>query len=332
MQNENLNRALSNKNLILTKEEYIGKDILDVFNWFIHSFKSENTQQSYTRDLEEFFLFTFRTLKIKITSLKQITERLVILWKESLNNFSLSSVARKLSSLSSFLTYARKRGLLEYNILELIKKPKIDKKGKTNSLNQEEILKLLEFAKKQYQISKCKKSRTYFVWRLRYTVMHTLFTVGIRAEELCELKINSLERVGQHWRLHMVTKGNVTHSPIIHQNTVKVLLEYKNEFRADAEGDDYFFIRSQMSKNLTKLNRTSVFDIVKISVKESGVFKDISPHSFRATLATLLHNQGVPIVQIQGLLNHKLISTTSIYIKKSTEISESAAQKIDFLK
>lgn len=331
MQNENFNRAISNKNIILTKEEYIGKEIIDIFNWFIHSFKSENTQQSYTRDLEEFFLFTFKTLKIKITSLKQITERLVILWKESLNHFSISSVARKLSSLSSFLTYARKRGLLEYNILELIKKPKIDKKGKTNILNQEEVLKLLEFSKKQYQISKCKKSRTYNVWRLRYTVMYTLFTVGLRAEELCELKINSLEKVGANWRLHMVTKGNIIHSPIIHPNTALVLMDYKNEFRANADGDDYFFIRSQMSKNLTKLSRSSVFDMVKISVKESRVFKDVSPHSFRATLATLLHNQGVPIVQIQGLLNHKLISTTSIYLKKSSELAESATQKIGFL-
>jgi site-specific recombinase XerD len=86
-----------------------------------------------------------------------------------------------------------------------------------------------------------------------------------------------------------------------------------------------------MSKNLTKLSRSSVFGMIKISVKESRVFKDVSPHSFRATLATLLHNQGVPIVQIQGLLNHKLISTTSIYLKKSSELTESATQKIGFL-
>jgi integrase/recombinase XerD len=331
MRNDDLNGVVINKLPLFTKDEYLGKDIIEVFQWFIQSFKSDNTRQSYSRDLEEFFLFSYKLLKIKITTLKQITERLVILWKENLSSFSLSSVARKLSSLSSFLTFAKKRGLIDSNVLELIKKPKIDKRGKTNILNQEEVLKLLEFAKKQFQISKSKKSRSYCVWRLRYTVMYTLFTVGMRAEELCELKIKALENVGQFWRLHMVTKGNITHSPIIHPNTAQVLIEYKNEFRSDADPQDYFFIRTQMSKNLTKLNRISVFDMIKVSVKESYIFKEISPHSFRATLATLLHLQGVPIIQIQSLLNHKLTSTTSIYIKKSAELSESATQKIGFL-
>ena len=330
MQNEVLNGSL-NEQAASTKDDYVCKDILELLHWFIHSFKSENTKQSYSKDLDEFFLFSYETLKIKISTLKQITERLVILWKDSLSSFSLSSVARKLSSLSSFLTYAKKRGLVENNVLELIKKPKIDKRGKTNSLNQQEVLKLLEYAKKQFQISKSKKSRSYCVWKLRYTVMYTLFTVGLRAEELCELKINSLENAGQFWRLHMITKGNVTHSPIIHPSTAKVLLEYKNEFRSDAQPEDFFFIRTQMSKKLTKLNRISVFDMIKISVRESSLFKEISPHSFRATLASLLHQQGVPIIQIQSLLNHKLTSTTSIYIKKSSEIAESATQKIKFL-
>ncbi len=323
-------KFLSSRSNLLIKEEYIGKEILDILNWFLMSFKSENTQQSYARDLDEFFLFAYRTLKIKITSLKQITERLVLLWKESLTEFSIASIARKLSSLSSLLTYARKKGLIEYNILELIKKPKIDKKGKTNALKQEEVLKLLEYCKKQFQISKCKKSRTYCVWRLRYSVMYTLFTVGMRVEELCELKIKDLEKVGSNWRLHLTTKGDLPHSPFIHHNTVQVLLDYKNEFRAEATADDFFFIRSQMSKNLTKLNRASIFDMVKVSVKESGIFRDVSPHSFRTTLATLLHSEGVPIIQIQNLLNHKLTATTSIYIKKSNELSASATQKIGF--
>ncbi|APJ03612.1 tyrosine-type recombinase/integrase [Silvanigrella aquatica] len=331
MQNDNVISVVIDRTTLLKKEEYIGQDVIEAMHWFIQSYQSENTKQSYTRDLEEFFLFSFKILKVKITTLKLVTERLVIIWKESLSDFSLASVARKLSALSSFLNFSRKRGLIEFNVLELIKKPKLDKRGKTNILNEEEVYKLLEFAKKQYQISRSKQSRCYCIWKLRYTVMHTLFTVGMRAEELCELKINGLENVGQFWRLHLVTKGNLTHSPIIHQQTAQVLLEYKNEFRTDAKPNDYFFIRTQMSKNLTKLNRTSIFDMIKISVRESGVFKDISPHSFRATLATLLHSQGVPILQIQRLLNHKLTTTTSIYIKKSTELSESATQKIDFL-
>ena len=65
------------------------------------------------------------------------------------------------------------------------------------------------------------------------------------------------------------------------------------------------------------------------SAKKAGIEKKVSTHSCRATLATLLHNQGTPIGQIQTLLNHKDITTTSIYIKKANEIEESAAMKLN---
>ena len=48
-------KFLSSRSNLLIKEEYIGKEILDILNWFLMSFKSENTQQSYARDLDEFF-------------------------------------------------------------------------------------------------------------------------------------------------------------------------------------------------------------------------------------------------------------------------------------
>ncbi|RDB36395.1 MAG: hypothetical protein DCC88_05185 [Spirobacillus cienkowskii] len=319
------------KRTIFYQEEYIDAKVIEIINWFLESFNSENTKQSYAKDLNDFFLFAFKSLELKIDSLHKITERVIILWKESLSDFSSASVARKLSSISSFLSFSRERGLVDKNVLELIKKPKIDKRGKTNCLTEEEILKLLEYAKKQFQISRSKTSRSYCVWRLRFTVMHVLFTVGMRAEELCELKIKDLENTGQSWRLHLITKGNVTHSPIIHPNTAQVLMNYKNEFRNNAAQEDYFLIRTQLSKNLTKLNRSSIFDMIKITAKESGILKDISPHSFRTSLATLLHLKGVPIIQIQRLLNHKSTATTSIYLRKSFEVSESATHKINFL-
>lgn len=326
-----ISNSVINKYSSVDSDEYIGKDIHSLIHWFIQSFQSENTKLSYSKDLEEFFLFSYRVLKIKIINLKQITERLVILWKESLKLYSIASISRKISVLSSFLTYSKKRGLIDTNIVEFIKKPKSNKISKTNALNNEEIFTIIEFAKKQFQIIKSKENRSYRVWRLRYTVLYVLFTVGLRVEELCGLKIKDFENTDHFSRLHLKTKGNLVHSPIIHSNTAKVLLDYKNEFRFDATPDEYFFIRVQLCKNITKLNRSSIFDMVKITVKESRILKEISPHSFRATLATQLHLQGIPIVQIQNLLNHKLTATTSIYIKKSSEIQEAASQKIKFL-
>jgi site-specific recombinase XerC len=48
--------------------------------------------------------------------------------------------------------------------------------------------------------------------------------------------------------------------------------------------------------------------------QDSGVF--YSPHSLRATTATLLLDTSVPIESVQDLLDHKHITTTQIYDKR----------------
>jgi integrase/recombinase XerD len=165
----------------------------------------------------------------------------------------------------------------------------------------------------------------------------------MRVEELCSLKIKDLEPLqDDNWRLHMIAKGLETHAPIIHRKTAHLLKDYIQQFRSFAQKDDFLFVSSALKemdpavkprddRASTPLHRTSVFHMIKICAKEAGIEKNISPHSCRATLATLLHQNGVPIAQIQSLLNHKQMTTTSIYIKKSDELAQAAATKIDLL-
>ena len=48
----------------------------------------------------------------------------------------------------------------------------------------------------------------------------------------------------------------------------------------------------------------------------AGLDRPLSPHVLRATLATQLHTQGVLLHQIQDLLGHSSVTTTSLYVKK----------------
>jgi site-specific recombinase XerD len=52
-----------------------------------------------------------------------------------------------------------------------------------------------------------------------------------------------------------------------------------------------------------------------------------SPHSLRATSATLLLDSGVPIEAVQDLLDHKHITTTQIYNKRRRAVRDSASHK-----
>ena len=53
-----------------------------------------------------------------------------------------------------------------------------------------------------------------------------------------------------------------------------------------------------------------------------------TPHSLRATTATLLLDAGVDIAKVQELLGHRHITTTQIYDKRRRTTAESASHDV----
>jgi site-specific recombinase XerD len=61
------------------------------------------------------------------------------------------------------------------------------------------------------------------------------------------------------------------------------------------------------------------------SVRRASVY---TPHSLRATTATLLLDAGVDIRKVQDLLGHLHITTTQIYDKRRRSTAESASHDV----
>jgi integrase/recombinase XerD len=53
-----------------------------------------------------------------------------------------------------------------------------------------------------------------------------------------------------------------------------------------------------------------------------------SPHSLRATTATLLLDSGVDLVKVQELLGHRHVTTTQIYDKRRRHVSDGASHEV----
>jgi site-specific recombinase XerD len=74
---------------------------------------------------------------------------------------------------------------------------------------------------------------------------------------------------------------------------------------------DYLFTNHR-KKPLSSL---VIRQIIQQRVKKSGIEKNITPHSFRRSFATHLHNNKAQLTTIQMLLGHESINTTERYIQ-----------------
>ncbi len=306
----------------------------DIMFHFILSFSSQNTRRSYLNDLKEFYLFINEK---KVSLITEIDDTLLTLWQKALynkGNLSQKSIRRKLIVLSSVFVFCMRRKLINKNPMDLIKKPKLTFESKTNAFTLDEVKLILKHLENKCLTSATSNinGRDYKSSLLTYTVISTLLSVGMRVNELCQLKIKDIEKNSEFTRLHLKVKGNEEHSPIIHPKTAFIIDNYINQCRTSAKENEFVFIRSQDVTKPTKLSQVAIYKMLNYVTNELGIEKKVSPHSCRATLATLLHNQGTPIGEIQALLNHKEIGTTSIYVKKANELEEAAALKLNLEK
>ena len=63
-----------------------------------------------------------------------------------------------------------------------------------------------------------------------------------------------------------------------------------------------------------QIGRKTVYSIIKKSGEKSGIKNNYSPHTLRHSFATHLLESGVDLRNIQLLLGHSSIRTTSIYM------------------
>lgn len=312
---------------------------------FLMTKASHNTRIAYARDILEFIQHC-ESQKSLVTVVNDVTEKLILLWKDSLNKkhskyddsrrrIANSSVARKLCSLASFLDFAVKRNLITASPFEHITRPKVRRQSHARILTEQEIRTLLDVSyakltslRASESMDNPKSAAQRQQAEMEWCILVLLFTVGMRVSELCALRLNDISREGDLLRLHLLTKGGLQHNPLIHPDTAAVLLNYIAITHEQSASTDPLFPsnrRTDKSQKVTHLHRSSVFRIVQKAALSAGITHPFSPHGCRATLATQLHLNEVPVVEIQSLLNHAQVTTTQLYLHRVHELQEAVA-------
>ena len=267
---------------------------------------SNNTIESYKRDLIKFYDFNKKDIKnIDKDDIKSYLKYL------NDNKMNERSIARNISSLKSFYKFLIINKIIKNNPIESISLPKLGKKL-PNTLSEEDINKLLDI-----------KLIDNYSYRNK-AMLELMYATGLRVSELVNLKVYDVNL--EEAIVKTMGKGSKERIIPIGDYALSALKIYINDYRSSLfkrEVHDYLFLNNH-GKPMT---RQGFFKIIKKLASEQGIKKDFSPHTLRHSFATHLLKHGADLRIIQELLGHSDVSTTQIYTHVSNEELEDTFKK-----
>lgn len=281
-------------------------EVLNLFKEYLMNERgySEHTVKSYIDDIYNLIHFLDNE---EFGDLLTVSPRISRFYVATLHeNYSPTSIARKISSLRSLYNFLTKEGLMRENPFSDTELPKKEKRL-PKFIYPDEIESLINSIK----IDKPKGKRDKLIFEF-------LYGTGVRVSELCGIKLNDIDYSQGIVLIH--GKGSKDRYVPLHQGLIDDIREYVIMVREE------FLKRSEEpTKNLflnfkgTNLTPRGVRMIINDIIDKSEETLKISPHTLRHTFATHLLNNGADLRSVQELLGHSHLSSTQIYTKVTKE-------------
>lgn len=193
------------------------------------------------------------------------------------------------------LTYDQTKRVVEAARRELQLAPPRDRQRTLDRLDRGEVEHLIDHAYRRGAV---------------YGLMiKTLFYTGMRVSEFVNVQVQDLHLELEPPQIRvMVAKGGS-------DGYVPVLPALAQELRTHLGGRTrgYLFESNRHDRYTPRM----VQRLVKDAAAAAGIQKQVTPHRLRASVATILLDQGMPLDQVQKFLRHKRITTTQIYAETS---------------
>lgn len=262
---------------------------------FLANFMSTETQKTYLSDWKEFFGF-LTSRGIQVSHPSEITPRHVIEYRDFLwENFSATTINRKLSSLSSLFSRLKDEQLVRNNPLQGLRRPKALVKKRRTGFTDQEVNRILESIPTERLKGLSDKSLLAF-----------LFYTGARVSEMLSVRCKDIETVEGIAVVHLRGKGKKVRTlPIV---KVWGLLQELIGQRGKA-GEDYLFTSIRSEENVP-LSRVDVHRILKSHLKRLGLDPSRSAHSARRTVISNLLESGERLELVQKVAGHSSPTVT----------------------
>ncbi|MCK4560751.1 MAG: site-specific tyrosine recombinase XerD [Calditrichia bacterium] len=259
---------------------------------------SDNSVSSYKNDLERYinYLSTQKINRPEYIQSKHIRRLLQLLSELGL---STSTLARNLSSIRSFHLFLISEDLIKSDPSEHVDGPKL-RRHLPSVLTFDEI----ELLYLNISIDDPLGLRDR-------AMIEVLYACGLRISELLTLLLREIYFKEEFIRiLGKGSKQRLVPISIRALNWVKKYLELSRpvlDKHQRSNGAAFLSIRG------TIMSRMGFWKILQKYIRESGIRKEVHPHTFRHSFATHLLEGGADLRAVQEMLGHSDISTTQIY-------------------
>lgn len=274
--------------------------LIDDFCSYIASEKglSQNTVEAYQRDIASFTIFLEKNT---IKTIDAVEQEHIVAFLSHLNEqgYATSSISRALIAVKVFFRFLKREGIVKNNAAYYLDSPKLWQLI-PDVLSTEEVKALLE----QPDIDTFAGARDK-------AILEVLYGSGLRVSELCTLSIYDVDDEF----VKVFGKGKKERLVPVGRKAIQAIDHYLSNFRClfDSEKMQTLFL----SKKGKPIDRIQVWRMIKERARQTGIIKNIFPHTLRHSFATHLLDNGADLRVIQELMGHANIKSTDRYVHVS---------------
>ena len=260
---------------------------------------SDHSVEAYLRDIEKFTQFA--EIHPTASALDQIglsDLQAFLKWIGGLG-MTTSSQSRIISGIRSFFKYCLQENLIQKDPTLLLEAPKL-RRQLPDFLSVEEINRIIQ----AIDLSRPEGERNR-------AILETMYSCGLRVSELVNLRLSSI--YPDLGFIKVIGKGDKERLVPIGNTALKFIGIYRTQVRihlvVQKGSEDILFLNRRGGG----LSRQMIFILLKDLVRDAGIKKTVSPHTFRHSFATHLVEGGADLRAVQEMLGHESITTTEIY-------------------
>ena len=257
---------------------------------------AQNTLDAYRRDLES--LHAYLSERRSSLTTAGADELRTYLQEQTRSKKTTKTVARRLAAIKSFLRFRMSEGDDVAEIIAQLERPKPERDLPT-TLSRAQVEQLISAPNPKDRL-----------FSRDVAILELLYASGLRATELCELKLRDLNlQVGA---VRVFGKGSKERIVPVGRAAIEAITRYLTECRPNLDKTNTSE-RLFLSRSGKSLERVGLWMLVERYGRKSGLLKQVHPHVLRHCFATHLLSGGADLRVVQELLGHSDISTTQIY-------------------